>query len=53
MVEAALDVALQYPFRGFSFVQVGEALLDCIVSASADSESVGVGVGIGFRDRFQ
>ena len=53
MVEAALDVALQYPFRGFPFVQVSEALLDCIMGASADSEPVGVRVGIGFRYRLQ
>ena len=53
VVETALDVALQYPFRGFSFVQVGEALLDCIMGASADSEPVGIGVGVGFRYRLQ
>ena len=34
VVETALDVTLQYPFRGFCFVQIGKALLDCIVRTS-------------------
>ena len=39
VVEAALDVALQYPFRGFSFVQVGDCLL--YTSAAPDGHAEG------------
>ena len=49
MVKTALDVPLQYPFGGFCFVQIGEALLNRVVGASANAKTVGIGVCIGFR----
>ena len=47
VVKTSLDISFQNPFGGFLFVQIGEALLDCIVRASANSEPVGIPITIG------